>query len=91
MLQLVAIEGSQQRQRFRMQPAERLVLHRVAAFQLADEQLTVGPNLDFSRPVRTGPAQPEEEPLSHEQTLRDGERAAVDLTRLLLNFIPRCS
>jgi xanthosine phosphorylase len=32
-----------------------------------------------------------EQPLSHEQTLRDGERAAVDLTRLLLNFIPRCS
>ena len=32
-----------------------------------------------------------EEPLSHEQTLRDGERAAADLTRLLLNFIPRCS
>ena len=32
-----------------------------------------------------------DEPLSHEQTLRDGERAAADLTRLLLNFIPRCS
>jgi xanthosine phosphorylase len=32
-----------------------------------------------------------EQPLSHEQTLRDAERAAGDLTRLLLNFIPRCS
>jgi xanthosine phosphorylase len=32
-----------------------------------------------------------EQPLSHEQTLRDGELAAGDLTRLLLNFIPRCS
>ncbi len=32
-----------------------------------------------------------EEPLSHEQTLRDAQRAAGDLTRLLLNFIPRCS
>jgi xanthosine phosphorylase len=32
-----------------------------------------------------------DEPLSHEQTLRDGERAAGDLGRLLLNFIPRCS
>jgi xanthosine phosphorylase len=31
-----------------------------------------------------------EEPLSHEQTLRDAERAAGELTRLLLNFIPRC-
>jgi xanthosine phosphorylase len=29
-------------------------------------------------------------PLSHEQTLRDGERAAGDLTRLLLGFIERC-
>jgi xanthosine phosphorylase len=29
-------------------------------------------------------------PLSHEQTLRDGERAAGDLTRLLLAFIERC-
>jgi xanthosine phosphorylase len=28
-------------------------------------------------------------PLSHEQTLRDAERAAGDLTRLLLNFIQR--
>jgi xanthosine phosphorylase len=27
-------------------------------------------------------------PLSHEQTLRDAERAAGDLTRLLLEFIP---
>jgi len=32
-----------------------------------------------------------DEPLSHEQTLRDADRAATDLTRLLLNFIPRCS
>jgi xanthosine phosphorylase len=32
-----------------------------------------------------------EQPLSHEQTLRDAERAAADLTRLLLAFIPRCS
>jgi xanthosine phosphorylase len=32
-----------------------------------------------------------EQPLSHEQALRDGELAAGDLTRLLLNFIPRCS
>ncbi len=31
-----------------------------------------------------------EQPLSHEQTLRDAGRAAGDLTRLLLNFIPRC-
>jgi inosine/guanosine/xanthosine phosphorylase family protein len=30
-----------------------------------------------------------EEPLSHEQTLRDGERAAGDLTRLLLGFLKR--
>jgi purine-nucleoside phosphorylase len=30
-----------------------------------------------------------EEPLSHEQTLRDGQRAAVDLTRLLLGFLKR--
>jgi purine-nucleoside phosphorylase len=30
-------------------------------------------------------------PLSHEQTLRDGERAATELTKLLLNFVPRCS
>jgi xanthosine phosphorylase len=32
-----------------------------------------------------------EESLSHEQTLRDADRAAGELTRLLLNFIPRCS
>jgi purine-nucleoside phosphorylase len=32
-----------------------------------------------------------DEPLSHEQTLRDAQRAAADLTRVLLNFIPRCS
>lgn len=32
-----------------------------------------------------------EESLSHEQTLRDADRAAGKLTRLLLNFIPRCS
>jgi xanthosine phosphorylase len=32
-----------------------------------------------------------EEPLSHEQTLRDAARAAEDLTALLLEFIPRCS
>jgi xanthosine phosphorylase len=32
-----------------------------------------------------------DEALSHEQTLRDADRAASDLTRLLLNFIPRCS
>jgi xanthosine phosphorylase len=32
-----------------------------------------------------------EEPLSHEQTLREAQRAGADLTRLLLNFIPRCS
>jgi xanthosine phosphorylase len=30
-----------------------------------------------------------EVPLSHEQTLRDGERGAVDLTRLLLAFLAR--
>jgi xanthosine phosphorylase len=30
-----------------------------------------------------------DEPLSHEQTLRDAARAAADLTRLLLDFIPR--
>jgi xanthosine phosphorylase len=30
-------------------------------------------------------------PLSHEQTLREAQRAGADLTRLLLNFIPRCS
>jgi xanthosine phosphorylase len=30
-------------------------------------------------------------PLSHEQTLRDAERAAGDLTRLLLEFIPRAA
>lgn len=30
-----------------------------------------------------------EEPLSHEQTLAAAERAAGDLTRLLLNFVPR--
>jgi xanthosine phosphorylase len=30
-----------------------------------------------------------DEPLSHEQTLRDGERAAGDLTRLLLGFLER--
>ena len=30
-----------------------------------------------------------EEPLSHEQTLRDGQRAAVDLARLLLGFLER--
>jgi xanthosine phosphorylase len=28
-------------------------------------------------------------PLSHEQTLRDGERAAGDLSRLLLGFVER--
>jgi xanthosine phosphorylase len=32
-----------------------------------------------------------EEPLSHEQTLREAARAAGALTRLLLDFIPRCS
>jgi xanthosine phosphorylase len=32
-----------------------------------------------------------EQALSHEQTLQDAEGAAADLTRLLLNFIPRCS
>lgn len=31
-----------------------------------------------------------EEPLSHEQTLRAAEAGAGDLTRLLLDFIPRC-
>ena len=31
-----------------------------------------------------------DEPLSHEQTLRAAERAAGDLTRLLLEFIRRC-
>jgi xanthosine phosphorylase len=30
------------------------------------------------------------EPLSHEQTLRDAQRASVDLTRLLLSFVARC-
>jgi xanthosine phosphorylase len=30
-------------------------------------------------------------PLSHEQTLRDAEGAAHDLTRLLLDFIPRAA
>ncbi len=30
-----------------------------------------------------------DEPLTHEQTLRDAERAAGDLTRVLLSFIPR--
>ena len=30
-----------------------------------------------------------DEPLSHAQTLRDAERAAADLTRVLLSFIPR--
>jgi xanthosine phosphorylase len=30
-----------------------------------------------------------EVPLSHEQTLRDGERAAGDLSRLLLGFLER--
>jgi xanthosine phosphorylase len=32
-----------------------------------------------------------DEPLSHEQTLRAAEAGAADLTRLLLNFIPRLS
>ncbi len=32
-----------------------------------------------------------DEPLSHEQTLQGAQRAGADLTRLLLNFIPRCS
>ena len=32
-----------------------------------------------------------DELLSHEQTLRDAHRAAGNLTRLLLDFIPRCS
>ncbi len=31
-----------------------------------------------------------DEPLSHEQTLRAAEAGAGDLTRLLLDFIPRC-
>jgi xanthosine phosphorylase len=31
-----------------------------------------------------------DEPLSHEQTLQAAETGAVDLTRLLLEFIPRC-
>jgi xanthosine phosphorylase len=31
-----------------------------------------------------------DEPLSHEQTLSAAESGAGDLTRLLLNFIPRC-
>ncbi|MDQ6774731.1 MAG: purine-nucleoside phosphorylase [Actinomycetota bacterium] len=31
-----------------------------------------------------------DEPLSHEQTLRSAHTAAADLTRLLLNLIPRC-
>jgi xanthosine phosphorylase len=31
-----------------------------------------------------------DQPLSHEQTLRDAELAAGDLTRLLLSFIERC-
>jgi xanthosine phosphorylase len=31
-----------------------------------------------------------DEPLSHEQTLRAAEAGAADLTRLLLDFIPRC-
>jgi len=32
-----------------------------------------------------------DQPLSHEQTLRDAASAADDLTALLLEFIPRCS
>jgi xanthosine phosphorylase len=32
-----------------------------------------------------------DQPISHEQTLRDAARAAEDLTTLLLDFIPRCS
>jgi xanthosine phosphorylase len=32
-----------------------------------------------------------DEPLSHDQTLRSAEAGAGDLSRLLLNFIPRCS
>lgn len=32
-----------------------------------------------------------EQPLSHEQTLRDAERSAGDLARLLVSLIPRCS
>ena len=32
-----------------------------------------------------------DEPLSHELTLREAQRAGGDLTRLLLIFIPRCS
>jgi xanthosine phosphorylase len=31
-----------------------------------------------------------DEPLSHEQTLRAAQDGASDLTRLLLDFIPRC-
>ena len=31
-----------------------------------------------------------DEPLSHEQTLRAAQTGAADITRLLLNFIPRC-
>ena len=31
-----------------------------------------------------------DEPLSHEQTLRAAQEGAVELTRLLLDFIPRC-
>jgi xanthosine phosphorylase len=31
-----------------------------------------------------------DEPLSHEQTLRAAQAGAADLTRLLLDFIPRC-
>lgn len=31
-----------------------------------------------------------DEPLSHEQTLREASRAGDAMTRLLLNFIPRC-
>jgi xanthosine phosphorylase len=31
-----------------------------------------------------------DEPLSHEQTLQAAQAGAVDLTRLLLDFIPRC-
>jgi xanthosine phosphorylase len=32
-----------------------------------------------------------EQPLTHEQTLRDAERAGADLTRLLGSFLKRCS
>ena len=31
-----------------------------------------------------------DEPLGHEQTLRAAQDGAADLTRLLLDFIPRC-